>query len=50
MENKTVLNVDNIVMQFGGLRAINGVSSASMKLKSLGLSARTVRAKPPCST
>lgn len=37
MENKTVLNVDNIVMQFGGLRAIDGVSFSINEAEIFGL-------------
>lgn len=37
MENKTVLNVDNIVMQFGGLRAIDSVSFSINEAEIFGL-------------
>lgn len=49
-ENNVILQVQDVTMQFGGLRAIDNVSFHVDEAEILALSALTARAKRPCLT
>ena len=49
-ENNVILQVQDVTMQFGGLRAIDNVSFHVDEAEIFGLSALTARAKRPCLT
>lgn len=49
-ENNVILQVQDVTMQFGGLRAIDNVSFHVDEAEILALSALTARAKQPCLT
>ena len=49
-ETNNILEVKNLSIQFGGLRAVDGLNMTIRRASSTVLSDLTVPEKPPCST